>query len=106
MHRALVKQSLECAWLDHGEEVLGPEFDRERELILHGGHHGYLCTPTSVQFADQSRSGLDYGRFVRDSDGHPFLFLVAYILGVPIATDTLAERPEQTPPEGSLVLTF
>lgn len=107
VHRALVKQALECAWLDHGEEVLGSEFDREREIILRGDHHGYLSTPNKVQFPDEPpQSGLQYRRLVRNSDGHPFLFLVASFLGAPIATDTLFERPEQTPPEEVLVWTF
>lgn len=100
------RQALEYAWLDDGEAVLGSDFDHERELILRDGHHGYLAMPKSVQFPDEPESGMQYGRFTRNGDRHPFLFLLAYFWSAPIVTDTLFEQPAQTPPKDLLVWTF
>jgi hypothetical protein len=70
VHRALVKQALEFAWLDHGEDlVLDAEFDHARRIVLGGGHQGYISVPRNIQFGDDERSGMDYARLTRNEGG-------------------------------------
>ncbi len=94
VHRALVKQALEFAWIDLGERVLGSGFDHLRTIILEGGHHGYLSMFDLVAFsADGLRSGIDYAELHRDGVIEPGLYFVAWLLGWPIITDTLHSEP-------------
>jgi hypothetical protein len=107
VHRALVKQALEFAWLDHGEDlVLDAEFDHARRIVLGGGHQGYISVPRNIQFGDDERSGMDYARLTRNEDGHPLLFIVARFWGVPLITDSLYPEPPQTVPNAFGVWTF
>jgi len=99
LHRALTKIALECAWLDLDEEsVLSGEFDRERRIVLGGGHHGYLIL--AKQSIPEERQVTFTPVFARrDEDGEPYLGIAANILGVLMATDTLKERPAEDVPE-------
>jgi hypothetical protein len=107
VQRALVKQAIEFLWLDAGERALEPTFDRERSIVLEGGHHGYLWTIRHVSFRDAPlRYGMEYAERLRTSDGEPLLFLVAWFWGVPLVTDTLFATPPQDPPGDILVWTF
>lgn len=107
VHRALVKQALEFVWLDSGERALSAAFDRERTIVLEGGHHGYLITPRHVSFLDGDfRHGMEYLEQQRVSDGHPLLFFVAWFWGVPIATDSLFPEPQGMAPDDFQVWTF
>lgn len=105
VHRALVKQALELAWIDFGELALGPDFDREREIVLRGGHHGYIVIPKEV---DPNAFGteINYSSLKRASDGKPFVFVVAFLLGVPYVTDSLNAQPVNELPEDFNLLTF
>jgi hypothetical protein len=107
VHRALVKQLLEYAWLDIGERVLTAEFDHEREIVLDGGHHGYIATVKQVNFDhDEPTHGMQYASRIRNSDSHPFVSLVARFWDVPLATDTLFAAPTLEPPANVLVWEF
>jgi hypothetical protein len=106
VHRALVKIAVECAWNALGEErLLSPEFDREREMVLHGGYHGYLLMPQKLDPQDL-RASMHYDHYVRDSDGQRFLGLVASIFGCWLITDTLNDAPEDPVPGDCNAVTF
>lgn len=93
VHRALVKQALEFAWLDHPESlVLGPTFDRERHLILHGGHPGYLLMPRTSHPAGAGIQ-FTYQLVQRRCDGHPLVAIHFSCWGVSIVTDSLLPAP-------------
>jgi len=107
VHRALVKQALEFAWLDHGEErVLSDEFDHARQIVVRGGHHGYVAVPRKTEFGDDISSGMEYATLKRNEDEHPLLFMVARFWGVPLITDSLFPEPTQSMPDDFLVCTF
>jgi hypothetical protein len=107
VHRALVKSALEFIWLDCGERALSDRFDRERSIVLEGGHRGYLSTLRHVSFLEGDvQHGMEYAELPRPGDGHPPLFLVAWFWRVPLATDTLYPEPTQQPPDNFLVWTF
>jgi hypothetical protein len=92
IHRALVKQALELVWLDHSERALSSDFDRERELVLRGGHHGYLVVPKQIDL-NAVGTEVDYVTTTRASDGAPLVFVSGRYLGIPVATDTLFPGP-------------
>lgn len=106
VHRALTKIALEYAWNDLGvERVLSPEFDRERDIVLSGGHHGYLvlfdkCTP------DESVAFHYEAGHKRVADDYPMVVILASFWGVPIFTDTLFAEPSNTAPPGFSTHTF
>ena len=107
VHRGLVKQALEFAWLDLGEErALSAEFDRERDLILHGGHQGYISTVRTIKFGDDIESGMTYAHRLRTSDRHPLMFILARYWNVPFITDTLFPEPNGPLHDELLVWTF
>jgi hypothetical protein len=102
VHRALVKMAAECAWLDEGDDLLLSEvFDRERDIVMRGRHHGYLIIPKKgLPAADIS---LEYLRPNRASDGVAFMSIHTRFWGVSIATDTLNLKPIMAlPPEYGL----
>jgi hypothetical protein len=93
VHRALVKMAVECAWLDLGEErLLSEEFDRERDIVMRGGHHGYLLLPK--EGVPDEEVSLSYQQFTRNEDKHPLLFVLARFWGVQLVTDTLFPMPQ------------
>lgn len=99
VHRALAKIAVECAWLDLGEtRLLSSEFDRERNIVLNGGHPGYLITLKQGRPEDRNIS-LTYLPYRRNSDGQPFLGMVASFWGFYIASDTLHANPQSEVPE-------
>ena len=93
VHRALVKCALEFAWLDHGEEVLSDRFDRERQIVLRGGHAGYLVVPRTANVLDNISCSLTYMPVNTVADGTPLMGIEASFWGVVIATDTLFPQP-------------
>lgn len=104
VHRALVKQAVELAWLDmEPDRLLSAEFDRERHIVLYGGHHGYLILPNDATPVPNNIT-LHYAPFVRNGDAQPFLFIVASYWGVHIATDTLQAEPQGAVPEDFAVV--
>jgi hypothetical protein len=106
LHRALVKLAVEYAWLDLGEErLLSDEFARERDIVLHGGHRGYVVmrrkgdADTSLRF--------EYRDMRRAADDHPLLAMAAAFWGVPLITDSLfPEPPAKVPPALATVHPF
>jgi hypothetical protein len=105
IHRALIKQALELAWLDIGaDRVMGPEFDRERDIVLNGGHRGYLTLMTQGNPSDHS-VGVALQHWA-DRDV-PFLGIAAGYWGFYLQTDSLhAEPPGAIPAELASVLCF
>ncbi len=99
LHRALTKIALECAWLDFGEErLLSREFDRERAIVLDGGHRGYIILPK--QGVPQERTvSLSIVHARRGDDLEPYMGILANILGVYLLTDTLKTAPAEAVPE-------
>ena len=107
LHRSLVKIAVELAWLDHGEQkLLGSEFDHERDIVLHGGHSGYVGMVTKGNPEDLSVR-CAYQIAQRRSDGHPFLGIASSFWDVALFTDTLHATPLGDLPEGAAsILTF
>jgi hypothetical protein len=107
VQRALIKQALEFVWLDLGEErALSSEFDRERRIILHGNHPGYLAIPREGTPQD-AVVRMTYRLATRDADQQSLIFLVGYFWGVPIITDSLFPAPVRSLPEERFnVITF
>jgi hypothetical protein len=99
VHRALTKIAVECAWLDLGEErLLSPEFDRERRIVLDGGHHGYLIIPKQGAPEDAS-IWMTHLPVRRKTDGQPYLGMVAHFQGFRLVSDTLNPRPQGNVPD-------
>jgi hypothetical protein len=107
VHRALTKMALEFAWLDLGEErVLVSEFDRERDIVVNGGHRGYLVLPNEGTPEDRTLR-FNYNTYTRNNDQHPLLGVVASFWGVHIATDTLFPQPPgEVPADRASIHTF
>lgn len=108
VHRALVKQALEFMWLDYGDQAFSAKFDRERSIVLDGGHHGYVATLKKLQFPTGVRldHGMQLDRVLRTSDGHPLIRFVASYWGVPFASDTLFPEPTGDDLEALLIWKF
>jgi hypothetical protein len=101
------KHVLEFVWLDSGERALSEAFDRERVVILEGGHRGYILRLRTVSFLHEKlQHGMEYAEHTRTADGHPVLLLAAALWGVPLVTDTLFPEPTQQLPDNVLVWTF
>jgi hypothetical protein len=104
VHRALTKIAVECAWLDLGEEgVTGPEFDRERKLVMRGGHHGYLIVPKQGDPEDH-RVWMKYVPARHQPDGQAYLGIIAHFYGFKLVTDTLKRQPANAPPEAEAIV--
>jgi hypothetical protein len=105
VHRALVKMLLEYVWQDLGEErALSSEFDRERSIVLDGGHHGYLVLFENNTPDEQIRFQYEPRR--RVADDHPMVGILASFWGVPVFTDTLFAEPVKAPPPSFSLHTF
>jgi hypothetical protein len=77
--------------------------------VLNGGHSGYVATLKHVTFSEDATevtSGMQYGRFTRNSDGHPLAMMVAWFWNVPLITDTLFATPSRPLPADFLVWEF
>jgi hypothetical protein len=107
LHRALTKIALECAWLDHGaQRLLSAEFDRERNIVRDGGHHGYIVLAKN---GDLEERGITFNYVLarNGDDGTPYMGIAANILGVCLVTDTLKVGPgEEVPKELASVHPF
>ena len=105
LSRALLKSALECAWIDHGETTLEPEFDHIREAVLGEPRTGYFMMATKGDDPN-SRTVSLVNPLVREA-GRLRMIVVASIYGVVLATDSRLARPAIEPPEHlAQVLTF
>jgi HNH endonuclease len=104
--RSIVKAALECAWLDHGEEVLQPSYDHAREFVLgKGRRQGYLLLPKKGDPNDLSIQ-LTYWQVPQDNGETGLIVGVSYY-GVFIGADTFNAQPPYPPPESlATVATF
>lgn len=101
VHRALLKTTMELAWLDHGEELmLDSRFDRERSIVLNGGHTGYLACPRECDVLDQVECSFTYQFTNTTSGGEHLTMMFASFWGVPIVTDSYFPQPTRPLPEG------
>lgn len=106
VHRALIKMALEYAWLNLGEErALSADFDKERQIVLDGGHHGYIVipkksTPTALMnFWYRANPGRH--------DQRPWITIMASFWGVMLGTDSrFPKPPTAVPDELALVCEF
>lgn len=107
VHRALVKVTMELAWLDHGEIMLDAHFDRERRLVMQGGHAGYIATLKHLEMPDPPASEITYQFLNTTATGEHLTGIGAQLFGVPWFTDTLFDRPQvELPPDTFVVLEF
>lgn len=97
LSRAVLKSALECAWLDHGEAVLGHEFDHVREAILGTPRDGFVVVPRRGEPDDDV--SLTY-HLVPEA-GRTRLAVVASIFGMALATDSGLDLPIDPLPEDS-----
>ena len=94
VHRAIVKVAVELAWLDLGEDlVLSSAFDREREIVTRGGHHGYLAMLRD--HTPRPHISVSYERNFRSSDNEPGLLIRASFLGFDMFVNTLFSEPHE-----------
>ena len=86
-------------WLDYGEDrALSDEFDRERDIVLHGGHTGWIGIERKVAFRERPLTQVQYTHRRRPSDGHPLMVIQCTYWDIPFITDTLLAEPPETPP--------
>lgn len=84
--------AVEFAWLDQGEDrALSDEYDRERDIVLRGKHHGYLVLPKSC--AAESELRFEYASMRRAVDDHPLVGVRASFWGMTLITDSLFPEP-------------
>jgi|SRR5215211_149331 len=104
--RAILKTTLECAWVDHGEVVLSRPYDHIREFVLGTATRpGYVLIPKKGDPNDRSLQ-LTYWQMPRDSGEIDFVVGATYY-GVFMGTDTLNARPSQpVAEEVAFVATF
>jgi hypothetical protein len=81
LSRALLKGAFECAWLDHGEAMLRPEFDHVREAVLGSPHDGYLMLPNQGD-PDLFEMELIYWLLAEEDSGAPWIFVGAKLYGI------------------------
>jgi HNH endonuclease len=105
LSRALLKTSFECAWLDHGEAMLEPEYDHVRKVVLGEPRDGYLLMPRR---ADPDHYGLELTYIpVRPESSRPFLAVGAQLYGIGMFTDSAQPAPQMEVPEDvAVVFTF
>ena len=105
LSRALLKVCFECAWIDHGEAMLGPEFDHVRDAVLGAPRDGYLILLRRGQPND---TGLELTyRPVPAPSGGQMLVVAARFYGFRLATDSMNPAPAIPLPEDeAVVVTF
>jgi hypothetical protein len=92
--RALAKMSLESLWLDDADRAFSDEYDDVRRIILHGGHHGYLSLFGEIVVPVHAMpTGIAYAKIPRPDGDGSYLFVVFWLRGLPIITDTLNRQP-------------
>jgi hypothetical protein len=92
MARALLKVALECAWLDFGDDVLAPGFDHLRQIVLTGGHPGYLMLLRQGR-PEGRRVAIQY-KTLRLQRDRVDVAVVADLLGTLMATDSANPAPQ------------
>ncbi len=105
LSRALLKAAIECAWIDHGEKVLGPEWDHVRDAVLGLERQGYFAVLRSGDPGDHQLQ-LQYVPHVRE-DGSLIVAVVVRFYGIVMGTDSRNPRPaEPFDPDTTLVVEF
>lgn len=105
LSRAFLKVSLECAWLDHGEEMLGGEFDHVRDAILGAPRDGYLAIARKAD-PDHTSVELTYWLLAAE-DGRRYFAVSAKLFGVYVLTESLKPRPPgESPGDEVCLITF
>jgi hypothetical protein len=96
--RALLKAGLEMLYLDHGPATaLTPEWGHVRDLVLQGGHSGYVFFPKDANPLDD-RFHLTYSTDFLDSEGRRLLAVEVKLFGVTLLTDSRNSRPPRPIP--------
>lgn len=91
--RAVLKTAFECAWIDHGEAILEPEFDHVREAVRGWPRDGFLLVGREGD-PDHNGTELTYG--FAGAEGERGMWVVARYLGLSLATDSrLAESVDE-----------
>jgi hypothetical protein len=90
---ALLKAALEMLYVDHGPDAaLSPEWDHVRDLVLCGGHAGYVFFPKDGDPMDE-QFHLTYTTDYLDSAGRQLLGVELKLFGVTLLTDSRNPRP-------------
>jgi hypothetical protein len=105
LSRALLKSCLECAWLDHGEMMLEPDFDHVREAVLGTPRDGYIAI---LRKADPEGTSLELQyRILVNDEGRRFLAVAVNFYGIFMATDSFNPMPQmEATEEQAVVITF
>jgi hypothetical protein len=90
LSRSLLKAAFECAWLDHGDEVLKPEFDHVRDAVLGVPRDGYLAV-IRKGYPEVASLEIMY-TFVPTETGR-ILAVAANLYGVLVGTDSRNAEP-------------
>ncbi len=105
LSRSLLKMAIECAWLDHGEKILGPEWDHVRDAILGSKRQGYFAALRNGDPEDNQLQ-LQYVPQVRE-DGSLILAVVVRLFGLVMGTDSRNPEPlVEFDPEAAIVISF
>lgn len=88
---ALLKIAFELSWLDHGERMLGAEFDHVRDAVFGRPRHGYLAVARRGN-ADQLGSEISYVMHPL-ADTREGVGVVGCFLGTALGTDSVLEAP-------------
>jgi len=100
---ALLKIALELAWLDHGERMLGEEFDHVRDAVFGKARHGYFAI---AKRGDGTEHGTTVSYFLPpDNPGR--IAVIGSLLGHGVGTDSQRSSPV-TPfdPDDALCIEF
>jgi hypothetical protein len=105
LSRSLLKMAIECAWLDHGEKILEPEWDHVREAILGERRAGYFtCLRTGDP--NDNHVQLQYWPVIRE-DGSLIVAVVVRLYGLVMATDSRNPKPIMPlDPDEAIVIKF
>lgn len=103
--RALLKMALECAWLDLGpDEVHDSKYDHVREIVMAGGHNGYL---TVLKNGNPEDRQVQVRYWPVDFESGPGLISAFNYFGLYMGTDSRNPEPAGSLPEQiALTLTF
>lgn len=87
---AVLKTTFECAWIDHGEAILEPEFDHVREAVRGLPRDGFLLVGRDGD-PDHNGTELTYG--FTGAEGERGMWVIARYLGLSLATDSRLGEP-------------